>query len=141
MDVNHNRKNQMPYKIEYLEEQSGIITTYWGVITDEDIYRSGREKSSQLEKIKTYRYALTDLSGVEKFDLTPEGIKDNAGISSDIFKVNDGLLVAFVLPTVVEYGMGRIWQAYADHEGKRSQIFKTRSEAELWVTEKLKSLP
>lgn len=130
----------MPYKTEYLEKELGVITTYWGVVTDEEIYRSGREKRAQLDKIKTYRYAITDLSRVEKFEITTDGIRDNAKITSDIFKINQVLLVAMVLPTKVEYGMGRMWQAYADSDGARSQLFKTRDEAERWIKNNLERL-
>lgn len=131
----------MPYKIEYIEDQRGVVTTYWGVVTDEEVIQSGLEKSSHRKKIKTVRYALTDLSRVEKFDVTPAAIQENARISSDMIDEYGEMLVAFVLPTPFEYGMGRIWQAYADYDGSRSQIFKTRSEAEQWINETLKSLP
>jgi hypothetical protein len=127
----------MPYTIEYQEEKRGVITTYWGVVTDEDIIQSGREKYHQREKVIHYRYALTDLSRVEKFTATPDGIQANADISSDILKRNNEFFIAFVMPSQLEYGMGRIWQAYAGHPDTKVQIFKTRSEAEKWIDTQL----
>ncbi|MBN1515722.1 hypothetical protein JXA32_04040 [Candidatus Sumerlaeota bacterium] len=128
----------MPYKITYLDEEGGVITEYWGTVTDDDIIESGRKKSSALERLKSYRYALTDLSRVDQFDLSTRGIQGNVDVTSEVFKVNRNLIVAFVLPTNVEYGMGRMWQAYADEHGVKSHVCRTREEAEAWIKHNIK---
>ena len=127
----------MPYEIIYLDEDGGVITNYRGAITDEDIIKSGEEKYLSLERLKSYRYAITDLSMVDEFRLTSEGIEKNAEISLKIFAENSNIIVAFVLPTDVEYGMGRMWQAYGDGDGKKSNICRTRAEAEEWIRKNL----
>ena len=128
----------MPYEITYLNEEGGLITTYWGTITDSDIIKSGQEKLTSLERLRSYRYALTDLSRVEKSELTSKGIQANVDIASIIMKENINFIVAFVLPTDVEYGMGRMWQAYGDRYKIKSYVCRTRVEAETWIKEKLK---
>ena len=127
----------MPYKTEYKDDLGGVITTYWGVVTDEDLHRSGYEKYSNLEKLKSFLYALTDLSKVDKFKVSSDGIRENARISSEILDINKKMIVVFVLPTKFQYGMGRMWQAYAGDNGDRSHIFESRIEADKWIDEKL----
>jgi len=131
----------MPYEIIYLEEGGGVITNYWGTITDEDIIESGEEKYLSLSKLRNYRYAITDLSRVKESRLTSKGIKKNAEISRKIFAEIGDIIVAFVLPTDADYGMGRMWQAYGDMEDKYSRICRTRAEAEKWIRTSLKNNP
>ncbi len=128
----------MPYEIIYLEKEGGVITNYWGTITDKDIIKSGEEKYLSLDRLSLYRYAITDLSRVEEFNLTSKGIKKNAEIAMKIFAKKSDVIVAFVLPTEAEYGMGRMWQAYGDGEDKYSKICRTRAEAEEWIRINLK---
>lgn len=129
----------MPYEITYVDEQGGIITTYWGIMTDNDLINSGQEKYFLQERLKSYRYAITDLSRVEQFKLTAKGIQSNVEIASKISKENHELIVAFVMPTDVEYGMGRMWQAYGEHYGIESFVCRTRAEAEEWIEKKIKA--
>ena len=128
----------MPYEITYLDKEGGVITTYWGIITDSDIIKSGQEKRSSLARLKCYRYALTDLSGVEAFNLTAKGIRGNVEITSEIFKENKDGVVVFIVPTDVEYGMGRMWQAYGEKYGVKSYVCRTRAEAEAWIRNNIK---
>ena len=127
----------MAYETIYNDTEGGVITVYTGSITDEDVIRSSMAKSSLVEKLKSYSYAITDLSEVEKFAMTSEGIQDNVEIISKIFKANPEILVALVVPRNVEYGMARMWQAYADKYDIKSYVARTREEAEKWVRENL----
>ncbi len=128
----------MPYEITYLDEVGGIITTYWGTIEDSDIIKSGQEKLLSLERLRSFRYSITDLSRVENFNLTSEGIQHNVDITAEIIKGNDGIIVAFVLPSDVEYGMGRMWQSYGDTYGISSYVCRSRTEAEAWIRKNVK---
>jgi hypothetical protein len=129
----------MPYKTEYLDEEGGVITTYWGTVTDDEVIKSGMEKAASIERVKAYKYILTDLSGVDEYQVSSHGIKGNAKIASRCFAINDSALLAFVLPSDLEFGMGRMWQAYADQAGRQSRVFRTRREAEKWLKSNIKS--
>lgn len=130
----------MPHKMTYLEDEGGLVTTYWGIVSDGEIIKSGKEKLAIKDKLKTCRYVLTDLSVVEKLNLTPHGIQVNADISLKMLKENTDILVAFVVPDDFGFGMSRMWQAYANHSDIKSRIFRTRSEAETWIRNNLKHL-
>ena len=129
----------MPYKTEYLDGEGGVITTYWGTVTDDEVVKSGMEKTASIERVKTYRYILTDLSNVEEYRVSTQGIEENAKIASQFHTINSKVLLVFVLPTDVEFGMGRMWQVYADQAGVHSRVFRTRREADEWLKTKLGS--
>jgi len=131
----------MPYEIEYQDALRCVITTYSGTVTDDEIIQSSLDKASQVEKIKTCRFAIMDMSRVEKFNITSVGLRENASLSRKLLKQSDNAVVALVLPTEIEYGMGRVWQAYADDDGSKSRIFKIRSEADDWIKAELDRTP
>lgn len=131
------RECRMPYKTEYMDREGGVITTYWGTVTDDEVVRSGMEKTASIERVKAYRYILTDLSNVDAYRVSPQAIQENAKIAAQFFAINSNVLLAFVLPSDVEFGMGRMWQVYADQAGLHSRVFRTRREADEWLKLKL----
>ena len=133
------QRGRMPYKMIFTDD-GGVITTYSGEVTDTDLLESGEEKNRNRDRVIKCHYAITDLSAVERFPVSVGSIKNNAGLSSNFFSENRDGLVVFVLPTDLEYGMARIWQAYADADGKRSKLCRTRAEAEAWVKKKLENI-
>ena len=128
----------MPYETTYKDEEGGVITTYWGTVTDHDIIKSGQEKLSSLERLKSFCYALTDLSAVENFNVTAKGIQSNVDVAAQIAKWNKDIIVALVSPSDAQYGMGRMWQTYGERYDIKSYVCRTRAEAEEWIRSNLK---
>jgi hypothetical protein len=102
----------MPYEIIYLETDGGIITKYFGIVTDSDIMNSMKERFSSDDRIASYRYVISDCSDVEKFDVSAEVMKKSAEISKKVSMINKNIAVVAIMPTDLEFGMGRMWQAY-----------------------------
>jgi len=127
----------MPYKIEYSDTDGGVLTTYFGVVTDSDIIGSLKERIESKKRVENYRYVISDYSGAEEFKVTTEGIKQNALIAVRASASNKkGVLVA-ILPKDHEYGMGRMWQAYADETGWKTYIARDKKEAYEWLNENM----
>lgn len=127
----------MPYKIEYNDKDGGVFTTYFGVVTDSDIIASLKERIESKKRVENYRYVISDYSGAEEFKVTTEGIKQNALIAVRASESNrKGVLVA-ILPRDHEYGMGRMWQAYADDSGWKTYIARDKKEAYDWINENI----
>jgi len=127
---------RMPYDIKYLDD-GGVITTYRGIVTDEDILESVKEKCSSAKKLASLRYAVTDCTDVAEFQVTPQGMIENANISKRAAVINRELLVVGVYPDDLSYGMGRLWQGYADITGWSSIVVRTKQEAEQWLEDNL----
>ena len=128
----------MPYETIYLDDEGGVITNYWGTVTDRELIESGKAKMAKLEVLTSYRYALTDCSRVEKFDVTAKGIQANAQVAYEVSKVNESFLVAIVTLSDLEFGMGRMWESYAAGSKVTSNVFRTRDEAEAWLRDNVK---
>jgi len=136
----------MPYKITHESSDGGIITTYSGVVTDEEFMACTKEKFHIGEKflsnkeINSYRYSISDFSAVTDFKVSVDTVKNNASRSKAVMSVNDIGLMAVVAPNDLEFAMGRLWQAYASSQGDRIKIFKSREEADIWVCENKKDI-
>ena len=127
----------MPYEITYLETDGGIMTKYFGIVTDREIINSIKERFSSDDRIASYRYIISDCSDVDKFDVSPEVMKKSAEISQKVSMINRNLAVVAIMPTDLEFGMGRMWQAYAYQTGWITEIVRTRDEADIWLKENL----
>ena len=122
----------MPYSITYGEDD-GVITTYTGVLTDDEMLRSARARFVPIEKTDSYHYVLSDFTDVSNFDITPEGVRAAARIADLVIERNAQLRMAMVLPTDLEYGMGRMWQILTSEGDEKIRIVRTMPEAMKWV--------
>jgi hypothetical protein len=78
------------------------------------------------------------MTGVEELNISSEGIRKNAHLSTSLsHDVKHEFCIAFVMPTKLQYGMSRVWQAYADPDSKNSRIFENREAADQWIESKL----
>jgi hypothetical protein len=127
----------MPYEITYLETDGGVLTRYYGIVTDSDIMNSMKERFSSDDKVSSYRYAITDCTNVEKFDVSPEVMKESAEVSKKVSRINKNIAVVAIMPADLEFGMGRMWQAYSYVTGWKTGIVRTKDEAEVWLKENL----
>lgn len=133
----------MPYTLEYLEGDGGVITTYSGKVTDEEYQQCLKDKFSLAEKLialgKTnfLRYSLSDCADVIEFGVTVDTIKHGASLSKSVIETNQTVLMAVVAPNNHEFGMGRLWQAYIGSQGERAKIFRTKEEANNWIAQTL----
>ena len=123
----------MPYEVIYQKSDGGVITIYSGVVTDEDSIQSLDEKCSSEERIKSYRYALTDCSNVTELKVTTDAVIRNAEIAKSAFAINSNIIFVAAVPTDLLYGLSRLWQAYADESNRRTKVVRSREEAETWL--------
>ena len=47
------------------------------------------------------------------------------------------MLLALVSPKNVEYGMSRMYQIISDDKGFKTMVFRSRSEADEWISKEL----
>ncbi len=127
----------MSYSIIYNKEDGGVLTQYTGSLSDEELLKSAKERTQFVSKVKLYRYLLSDFTEVDDFNVTSEGIRATAEIAKKMLQINDRILVSVILPTDVKYGVGRIFQAYADEEDRWIKIARSMDEAVQWLNENL----
>ncbi len=131
----------MPYQIAYSDSDGGVITTYSGIVTDETVIESARERLSCGRKIESYRYFISDYTDVSKSTVTRSAVQISASLALEASKINKDILLVGVFPTDLGYGMGRMWQAYAADEetGWKTKVVRSLAEAHIWIQKMLVS--
>lgn len=127
----------MPYKIDFLENKKGIITTFSGVVTDEELFDSAVERVLSGHDLNDFNYAISDFTEVTYFKISTDGIKANAEQAIDFSKYNKNFILVAVMPEDLEFGMARMWQAYADESSWTSNVVKGMNVAKQWIEEQL----
>ena len=124
----------MAYTILY-QSDGGVITTYTGVVTDEELLSSARERTTPIEKTDSYRYLLSDFTDVSSFEVSSAAIRRIAHLADKMIQRNPGIRVAAVLPTDLEFGMGRMWQSLTKKGEATAVVVRTMDEAVKWLEE------
>ena len=119
----------MPYKIQYNDDEGIVTVTYSGVVTDDDLLNSLKEKTRDVERVKSCKFSVNDFTKATKFKVTPEGMQENALISIELSKLNNKVMPILIAPTDLEFGMSRIWEAYSDETKWNSKIVRTQKDA------------
>lgn len=127
----------MPYEVIFQKSDGGVITIYSGVVTDEDLLQSANSKCRSVERMMSYRYALTDCSNVTEFNVTTEAVIKNAEIAKSAFAINSNILFVAAVPTDLMFGLSRLWQVYADESDRHTKVVRSREEADIWLAERL----
>ena len=125
----------MPYSIEYIAKEEGLIVFWEGLIRGEEIIRSYHDRFSPPERFTKIRYIITDYSIVSDFKMITDDVKMIAQIANQAAKNNRNLYAVAVMPLDLAYGMARMWQAYADDDntGWHTNVTRTRREADEWL--------
>lgn len=126
----------MPYTITSLDD-GGIITSFSGLMTDALYIAAIHERWCSDEAVKNCRYFISDLTEVEQLELTTAGVQESARINTEVSKLNKNILAVGVLPTDLEFGMGRMWQVYADDTKWKTHVCRTLEEAMEWIKNNL----
>lgn len=125
----------MPYKIEYVDNPCGVITKFFGLVTDDDIHKSCVDRTRSNELIEKLTYVLDDFTDVTEFTGTPEGVKNAASFAVKASELNKTIQYLSIMPTDLLYGMSRMWIAYTEETQWERNIVRTREEAKQWLKE------
>ena len=133
----------MPYTLEYKETDGGVITTYSGKVTDEEVQQCLKEKflqgdaSMSHKKLGAFRYFISDLADVTDLDVSVEAVRNNTNLYKAVMEANETVLMAIVAQNDHEFGMGRLWQAYIGSQSERTKVFRIKEEANNWIAQTL----
>lgn len=124
----------MAWRVEFDEESRVFRTIFSGMVTDEDALESARARFRH-PSFPEARVFYTDHSGIEGLEVTSEGALRLAELIREAAERNPDLRCVSILPSPGQYGMGRLFQAYApDSEtGWKTYIARSREEASAWL--------
>jgi len=135
--VNYGSGDYMSYDLEFLDDECGVITEYHGALTSEIIRKCTIERYASKERNENLKYILNDYTELISFDITSEDVITVAKMAVNVSKINKDIVIVGIMPTDLEFGMGRMWQAYADETGWNSLVVRSRSEGEAWIEKQI----
>ena len=125
----------MKSKLNLSDDGKILTITYSGYITIEDLVESHKARldHNNGETIRKIRVMIVDYCDVKGTDLSAEDLKRDLEVVTKMAAVNPYITVISISPNPLEYGLGRMWQAYAEYESKlswKSHVVRTFKEAE-----------
>ena len=127
----------MPLTINYKDDGKGIEILASGTVHGREIIDAHKEIYSE-KNLKRQRYQIIDRTHCTDYDVSTDEVKKIAEIDRSASLINPHIIIAIVAPDDLQYGMSRIWQAYADESGFMTRVFRDRKSADLWLAEHLK---
>lgn len=122
----------MPINYRIDSEQKIVWTKASGVLTDQELLEHKR-RLAQDPNFKSGMRELSDVSEIEKLEVTPEGItrfvmQDKA----DVMSLGDFKL-AIVASADEVFGMARMYQIFTEKNIPRIGVFRDLEEARAWL--------
>ncbi len=117
------------------DEGFGVITTFTGDVSGDELITAQQERYSPIKKVLLLKYILADFTDTEKLDLSSNHVLKCSNLSMCASKENPNICIAAVMNSDLGYGMSRMWQAYTDDIPWNAKVFRTRPEAEQWLRE------
>jgi hypothetical protein len=128
----------MPYTTELIDDGRGLLHVGTRVLTGAEILAGARAAHTISGRAGKFTHGLTDLTGVTELKLTADEVRrisDEHRITARL--TVQGAPVALIVSSDVVFGMVRMWQAHVDDTGWTIRLFRSRAEAEAWLSGQL----
>ena len=121
----------MPYSTAW--EPGGVIWTFWGVVSGEEILRSNQEiyGDARFDELK---YQIVDLTRVERFDATRDDMAMIASNDIAAARSNPRVRVAVAARDELIRELSVFYETASAGSPWRQRIFDSVREARSWVT-------
>ena len=115
----------MSVRVAVDRQKKLVVTSFYGVVTDEDARRQLELLRAEGPFDKGYS-AITDYTGAQQFDISSEIFREIAGMESPL---TSGARRVVVAPSDVIYGTTRMFQSLATETRPNLTIVRTLREA------------
>lgn len=123
----------MPYEITYHDDPCGVITKFFGIISDKDVLQSGFDRIQSAEIFEKLVYAIDDYSEVEDFSVSAEGVREISTFTLEISIANKNIKFLAIMPNDQIFSQGLLWKLLSQETGWKIDIVHTKEEAEDWI--------
>lgn len=129
----------MPIEINDLDNGLGNLIEGRGFVTRQEyIDALSKHLKQDQEKLKRYRYSISDYTAVTDFDVRTEDITYVMGLSEEVAGVNPDVIVAIVADKDLLFGLSRMFQLRLDATNWELMVFRKREEANAWIRKRVK---
>jgi len=110
----------------------GVTAIFSGVITSQEIYDANTEILTHPD-FPSLSYQLCIFQNVSDFKISTNEMMLVAQRDADASKINANVKVAIVTDSSLVYGLGRMYEAFADESNWQTEIFWKIEEAHDWL--------
>ncbi|MEM9336135.1 MAG: hypothetical protein AAGA33_14910, partial [Pseudomonadota bacterium] len=112
-------------------EASGVVTSTEFFTTFESYFDSPDELFLPL------RFSLTDLTDVERVEISTEDVADLGLTAKKAYQRNPDSIVAFAAPSDLTYGLANVFTAWTGPQTWTTNLLRDRPSAERWLRNEL----
>ena len=129
----------MCVEIRDLDNGLGNIIIGREIVNEEELVDALKNHLTQdNDKLKKYKYSLTDYTGGTKFEVSTQKVEQIAKICESSSIANSEAIVAVVAEQDFMFGIARMWELLSDGTNWETMVFRNREEAEAWIKERVK---
>jgi hypothetical protein len=123
-------------ELRYSDDEIGIECTVFGKATLKDFKKACNETFNNTN-IHTHKYQIVDFTKCDSFELTSDDMEELALIAINASIINPNIIIAFISPKDIEFGMSRVYEANANESGFKIKVFRNHEDAIDWVNRNL----
>lgn len=120
----------MPYSTTW--EPRGVMWTFWGVVTGEELFRSNGEVYGD-PRFDDITYELVDLTGVDRFDVTEEDMLVMAASDRAASRSNANVRIAVAANDPSIRAMSERYSEAAVRSPWQQRVFTSVEDARNWL--------
>ena len=129
----------MPIEITELDGGLGIFIRGWGISIEGELINELKKYLMQdKEKLKKYRYSLSDYSAITKADISTKTVELTADFLLSIADINPDIIAATVVSQDFLFGLARMGEILRSKASWEEMVFRNREDAEKWIKERVK---
>ena len=129
----------MPIEIKELDGGLGIFIRGWGISIEGELINELKKYLMQdKEKLKKYRYSLSDYSAITKADISTKTVELTADFLLSIANINPDIIAATVVSQDFLFGLARMGEILRSKASWEEMVFRNREDAEKWIKERVK---
>ena len=116
--------------IDYVKD--GVEITFTGVITSKELFDANTQILERL-KSSPYKYQLVLFQQVDDFKISVQELQEAAMRDIEASKMHPGIKVAVVSDSPLVFGLGRMYEVFAEEGHWETMIFYNIEEAQKWI--------
>lgn len=124
----------MTVRYTYDEKENFILTTFSGILTDEDLETQAKAVAAD-PRVRPGAREIVDLRAVEQVEASTESIGFIIVMDKEHRDKFEGMKTAIVAPRDLLFGLSKIFEVLSEVENAPStvKVFRTMPEARNWL--------
>ena len=124
----------MPITISPCLDKGYVEIKWQGLVTDNQIVTQRMKYLVSADYIPG-THELVDVSEADLSEITLDGLRQVAQISSDIYKFEneDKIKLAFFAPDMAVFAVTHVYEHISDNKAENVKVFTDKQEAERWI--------